>query len=418
MSADLQIGPLGWIVLALVACIAIFFKFSRLWSLRNLDLFLLFLLTPGIVTLVGQTEEPPWIAFVWLCVGSALWLARCLVDLGISRRPLLEPNLDAAGLASLSVGVMALLVAETVTLPLAAGLARNPAEPISRSDPKEEGDVEPMPLSPALPITVDAGILRWRSTQIILSRVLALVGHLGIVLAILAVGWRHFGRRIAGLAAASCYLLLPYTRIEIVDSGQVVPAALIVGAIAMFERPWLAGLLIGLAGGWMPPCLGLIPLWAGFYWGRGARAFLLGSIGVGATCGVMGLVLTQGFDEWARSLGARSLAEAGLIPGIAAPESGSIWSGIDPAFRLPVLVLYTAFIGVIAFWPTGKNLGELIALSAAVLLASQFWYLEKGGALVLLYLPIFLLMVFRPNLGHKRPRSRRRAQAEEAATAT
>ena len=38
-------------------------------------------------------------------------------------------------------------------------------------------------------------------------------------------------------------------------------------------------------------------------------------------------------------------------------------------------------------WPAEKNLAELIALSAALLVASQFWYLDKGGALVMLYLP-------------------------------
>ena len=43
-------------------------------------------------------------------------------------------------------------------------------------------------------------------------------------------------------------------------------------------------------------------------------------------------------------------------------------------------------------WPAEKNLGELIAMSAALLIASQFWYLDEGGTLVLLYLPLLLLM--------------------------
>ena len=53
------------------------------------------------------------------------------------------------------------------------------------------------------------------------------------------------------------------------------------------------------------------------------------------------------------------------------------------------------------FWPIEKNLGELISMSAAMLIASQFWYLEKGGTLILLYLPLILLMMFRPNLQPK-----------------
>ena len=51
-----------------------------------------------------------------------------------SRRPLLEPNLNASGLLCLSVGVLGLLLAETVSLPVEDGAARNPAEPSGRED--------------------------------------------------------------------------------------------------------------------------------------------------------------------------------------------------------------------------------------------------------------------------------------------
>jgi hypothetical protein len=52
--------------------------------------------------------------------------------------------------------------------------------------------------------------------------------------------------------------------------------------------------------------------------------------------------------------------------------------------------------------PASKNLGHLIALSASLLVAGQFWYLDKGGTLMLLYLPLVLLMIFRPNLASRR----------------
>ena len=108
------------------------------------------------------------------------------------------------------------------------------------------------------------------------------------------------------------------------------------------------------------------------------------------------------FGFWARDLGARSLGEAGLLPGSEEPAAESFWTGVDPAYRLPVLVLYLAFV-VVAVWPMGKNLGQLIAMSAALLLGSQFWYLDDGGALIVLYLPMILLLVFRPNLAAKFP---------------
>jgi len=81
-------------------------------------------------------------------------------------------------------------------------------------------------------------------------------------------------------------------------------------------------------------------------------------------------------------------------------------------YRLPVLIAYLALVLATSLWPSRKNLGELIALSAALLVASQFWYLDKGGTLVLLYLPLVLLMMFRPTLNAKRPLPRPPRQRE------
>ena len=66
-----------------------------------------------------------------------------------------------------------------------------------------------------------------------------MLAHLVIVLGLIAISWWHYDRPIAGLAMATCYLILPYTRIALNDSGQLIPAALIVAAIAFFDRPSL-----------------------------------------------------------------------------------------------------------------------------------------------------------------------------------
>ncbi|HMB08498.1 MAG TPA: glycosyltransferase family 87 protein [Isosphaeraceae bacterium] len=403
LVADLGVGPEIWLFLTLLGGVTLFFKFSRIWSVRNLDLLLLFALAPGMMVLVGTGSHRSWIAYLWLFFGSTLWLARCLIDLSLTRRPILEPNLNAAGLACLSIGVLGLLVAETISLPVDEGAARNPADPGERPAPPsasalgpDAADKEVLKIAP-LPDS-----LRPNPPQVILSRVLASLAHLGLVATLLVVGWRHFERPMAGLAAASCYLLMPYTRIAVVDSGQLVPAALIIAAVSLYLRPTLAGAMIGLAAGWMPACLGLIPLWAGFYRGRGATRFAIVGIAVVVSCGWLAVALPD-LAIWARALGARSLAEAGLLPQVEAPPSGSFWSGIDVNYRLPVLIAYLALVVFTTLWPAEKNLGELIALSAALLVASQFWYLDKGGTLVLLYLPLLLLMMFRPNLASKRP---------------
>lgn len=412
LVADLGMGPEIWLYLTLMTCVVLFFKFGRFWSIRNLDLLLLFAPAPGLMWLVGRGIEgpQPWWAFVWLFLGSGLWLLRCLVDLGLNRRPILDPNLNAGGLACLICGMLGLLLVETVSLSEDKGTARNPADPRAEPDPKA---ARPPAGAPAHEKTVHR-VLSQAPPPGVLKRLMAVLAHAGLVVGLLLVGWRHFERPTIGLAMAACYVIMPYTRIALVDSGQLLPAALIVGAVLAYRRPGRAGALIGLAGGWMPAALGLIPLWAGFYWGRGLRRFLAAAAAVVAACGAAALAISP-LDDWARSLGARSLAEAGMSPWIEAPHAGSFWTGVDPAFRLPVLIAYLAFVVAAAFWPGGKNLAQLIALSAALLVASQFWYLDEGGTMVLLYLPLVILMAFRPNLSQARPAEIRRAPREREA---
>ena len=404
LVADLGIGPEIWVFGTLLLCVTLFFKFGRFWSIRNLDLLLIFALAPGMMILVGNRVQAPWWGFVWLFLGSFLWLVRCLLDLGLTRRPLLEPNLNASGLACLAVGVIGLFVAETVSLPVDEGAKRNPA------DSKSNKVTEPPPgesiVEDAIQRSPLAGSLTTsEKPRVVLKRVLACLGHVGLVIGLIAVGWRHFDRPIAGLSVASCYLLLPYSRFALVDTGQIIPAAFIVTALVFYTKPGLAGLLIGLAAGWMPACIGLLPLWAGFYRKRGFWRFTAVGLAVALTCGVLGLTV-PGLDSWARVLGARSLAEAGLVPGVEAPATGSFWLGIDPSYRLPVLIAYLALVIAVTLLPAEKNLGELIALSAALLVASQFWYLAAGGTLIVLYLPLVILMMFRPNLATRRAPAR------------
>src|SRR5690606_8038803 len=124
LVADLGLGPEIWLFLSFLTILTLFFKFTRIWSIRNLDLLLLFALAPGLMRLVGSGSEQPWDAYLWLFLGSAFWLVRCLIDLGLSRRPLLEPNLNGAGLTCVAIGMLGLLVAETIKLPVEEGAAR------------------------------------------------------------------------------------------------------------------------------------------------------------------------------------------------------------------------------------------------------------------------------------------------------
>ena len=40
LVTDLGLGPEVWLFLSLLGCVTLFFKFSRFWSVRNLDLLL------------------------------------------------------------------------------------------------------------------------------------------------------------------------------------------------------------------------------------------------------------------------------------------------------------------------------------------------------------------------------------------
>jgi hypothetical protein len=406
LVSDLGLSPEVWLFLSLLGCVTLFFKFSRFWSVRNLDLLLLFVLVPGMMLIALDQVNPPWSAFIWLFVGAGLWLARCMLDLGMTRRPVLEPNLNSSGLLCLSIGILGLLLAETVSLPVEDGAARNAAEPTGREDrvtaSSAKADATDAIVKQVIPDALLPPSLKQQRPQVIVSRVLAVMAHVALVVELLLIGWRHFEKPISGMAMAACYLLLPYTRMAVVDSGQLISAALIILAVFWHTRPAVTGVLIGLAAGWIPACLGLIALWAGFYKGRGLRRFAIVASSVALGCAVLGASIPI-LADWARNLGARSIAEVGLLPWFEPKPTGSFWVGIDTAFRLPVLIAYLALVIVVMIWPARKTLAELISMSAALLAASQFWYLDKGGTLVLLYLPLAILMMFRPTMTARKP---------------
>jgi hypothetical protein len=83
-------------------------------------------------------------------------------------------------------------------------------------------------------------------------------------------------------------------------------------------------------------------------------------ISVALGCALLGHGV-PGLGEWARLLGARSIAEVGLLPQFEPPSSGSFWSSIDSSYRLPVLIAYVALVIITMLRPAEKSLAELIA---------------------------------------------------------
>ena len=413
------IEPTTWVYLSSLLLIGLFFKFSRVFSVRNLDLFLLILLGPGLLMVYygqsGAAQAGPqgeqatqvirdevdsttadsesqddrkknaidwprlevW-GFRFLFAVGGLLFVRLLLDSVLVRRPLLEPNLSRGGLffigISLFVFLMANVIVETPSIQTDATdyrIAR--VAPASTHGPGYE-------LLSVLPTSF--------------SKVCCVMAHLLIVVGMVLIGYRHFRNITMGVGAAALYLMLPYTSLLTGRIEHVVPAAILVWAVLLYRQPVAAGSLIGLASGLVYYPFFLLPLWLSFYWHRGFRRFLVACLTTITALTILLLIFPgEGLQQdLVRMFGFRAPAMSKL---------GGIWSpnsGVDANYRIPILVAFVALSASMALWPAQKNLGTLISCSAAVMVASQFWHGYGGGTYMAWYLPLTLLTVFRPNL--------------------
>ena len=383
-------NPTTWFYFSLLLAVALFFKFSRLLSMRNLDLVTLFLPVPGLLLLLEGHNR--W-GYVWLMGASGYLLLRCLWDLALVTRPALSPNLAPGGLGWLAGALFVSLVAVAARAPGEGKTGQHKEMPFAQRVQREGEQL--------LPQQPDADL--W------VARTLAVLCHLSVVVALVFVGWRHFQDVHTGMAAATFYLLLPYTYLLMPQAavlpGQwfhVWPMALFVWAVVLYRRPTAAGLLLGVAAGSVYfPAL-VLPVWLSFYWRRGCGRFLAAFVLGAGLCLVWLAALACFSGEALPRLW--PLAVRDWLPwGPLAPGTKGLWSGVHHAYRLPVFVAYLALLLITAVWPSPKNLAHVLALSAALLIGTQFWYADQGGVYVLWYLPLLLLLAFRPNLSDARP---------------
>ncbi len=241
-----------------------------------------------------------------------------------------------------------------------------------------------------------------------MERGLALGCHLAIVVGLVMIGWLHFEDLHSGMAAATFYLLLPYTFLMMPGTGlgrwdHAWPMAWMVWAVVTYRRPLLTGLLLGLASGSVFIPVLTLPVWLSFYWGRGVGRFLLAYLlAVALSLFFLGgLVWIVG--ELPRSLQTTWTFSSWQAWKSLPRETVGFWGEVPAIYRLPVFIASMAFMVVTFFWPFPKNLAHVLALSAAILLSVQFWYADQGGLYVLWYLPYLLLLVFRPNLSTAQP---------------
>jgi hypothetical protein len=419
-----RVNPTTWFYLSSLLSIALFFKFNRLWSVRNLDLFGLILLAPGLLAVeYGGFKASPAVqqmGYLWIFAVSGAFLLRMLFDSLMVRRPLLEPNLSVGGLVFLGISLLVFLLANVITnRPQRDDLA-GAAAATKLEERATEVDADQLArLGPGYPLlfllpqlstqrlftpdatvagTAPAAESSRRALHETTARVMAIISQLAIVAGMVAIGWLHFENARLGIAAAVLYLLLPYTALMTGRVDHALPGALVVWAIAAYRRPLVSGGLIGLAIGTIYYPVFLLPLWCSFYWERGIRRFALG---VAAALLLLVLALFFTSPSGAVFVGQLRQMFGWIFPNEVSLEGFWALPFNDAVFRLPVLAAFIAMMATLAIWPSPKNLGTLLSCSAAVLLGSQFWKAHNGGLFMAWFLPLLLLAVFRPNLENR-----------------
>lgn len=420
-----RVNPTSWAYLSSLLMLAMYFKFNRVLSVRNLDLFLLIFLAPGLLLVqwawenkeAGNALTIEHLGFLWLLTTELVLFIRLLADNAMVRRPLLDPNLNAAGLMFMGSSLLFFLMANVVTGdPKAEDLlpGRTTAEvrdDATLGEPQNSFETDGpgfflfyrMPriatqtVIKAQPATERPTALteyrEERRIQEATTRVVAIMSHVLIVLGMVLVGHRHYSNIAMGLAAATMYLLLPYTALWTGSVLHAMPAALLVWSIVFYRWPLVAGMMIGLASGTVYYPAFLIPLWCSFYWNRGLKRFLGGVLLI---LGV--LVATLAFTATTTDIFIDRLLQ---MFGLRLPmnaELNGIWKFWNPVFRYPLIAAFVALSIGFTMWPYQKNLATLISCTAAIMAAAQFWHAYDGGVFIAWFLPLLLLVIFRPNL--------------------
>jgi hypothetical protein len=415
-----KVNPTTWVYLSSLLTIGLFFKFSRLLSVRNFDLIGLILLAPGLLLVeYGLAKGNPAVeqgGYVWLFVMSGIFMVRLLLDPLMVRRPLLEPNLSVGGMTFIGTSLMVFLMANVINSKLTADdlAGAKKAQQVTELKSSSPEDTSLAKHGPGYPLL---HLLPVISTQMLYvdepsrqspqerdarrdvvlvatARTMAILGHLAVVIGMIVIGYRHFDNAKTGIAAATLYLMLPYTAQMTGRVDHVLPAALLIWAIEAYRRPLVAGALMGLAISVNYYPVFLLPLWVSFYWHRGLVRFS-GSVLVMIAVVVATLVFTahdvQSFVVQVKQMFNWRIPTA---------EAEGFWSFdlIAPVYRFPVFVAYLVLSASFALWPAQKNLGTLMSCSAAVMLGTQFWQAQGGGLHMGWYLPLTLLTIFRPNL--------------------
>jgi hypothetical protein len=406
-----SVNDATWFYLSSLLICAVFFRFNRVFSLRNLDLTLLMSITPGLLLVQNNYHY----GYAWLFVVTGLLLVRLFCDSFWKRRPLLEQNLNPAGMAFLAVSAFVFLISNVLNEPLTqqtVETVRRTDEMLKRQDTtQEQSVVEEAPAGPTArllmaPVVGTSDFVvskrdRQRKDQSAAeqwaARTTTVLAHFAVIAGLWFLGRNIFGDAHTGLAMAALYLLLPCTSLEVGKVVHVLPAALIIWAFVTYRTPLLSGIFLGLACGTLLFPIFLLPLWGFFYGRQGSRQFLT-ALGIVAVVLIGSLLLTSADSHsfTKQIIGSIDWSSIKLES-----ERVGFWSTHDNAYRGPVIVAFFVMLLTLTFLPREKNLEHLLGHSTAIIVATQLWYPQQRGTYVLWYLPLLLAVVFRPKLANQ-----------------
>ena len=311
-----RVNPTSWAYLSSLLTLALYFKFNRIWSVRNFDLFLLIMLSPGLLLVQWAWEnagtqpnatEIEHYGFLWLFATGSIILLRLLMDPAMVRRPLLDPNLNPAGLLFLSGSLLFFLMANVVT----GKPSPDDLSPARKAETvREDGQVESSTALENSFATDGPGFwLLYRQPRILTQQLIGSAANAGAessdqsmehemmirqatarVMAILSAcddrAWddsssaivhfdKHFGRNWC------CGSLSTFALHCIVDRqcpNTPCRHRFWCGRLSFIAARLLSGMMIGLASGTIYYPAFLLPLWCSFYWDRGIKRFVTGVI--------------------------------------------------------------------------------------------------------------------------------------------
>ena len=410
---DYFVSEATWFYLSLLLSLAVFFRFDRILSLRNLDLLLLLSISPGLL-FVG---DHPILGNVWLFVGTGLLVIRMSVDCFFQRRPRGEQNLNSFGMAFLCISIFAFLVVRVFTekpAPETTQTVKQADSLLSMQDVTvtqkqkipEAGPTARLLTAPVVPLSsaVVKGTTPVTNPETSLdhstlaARMMSILAHAFVVVGLIIMGKVHFSDVQLGLAMALLYLLLPCTAYDVSKTNHVLPAALLVWAFVTYQKPILSGIFMGLACGAMFFPVFLLPLWASFYRKNGLKRFVISGSIVGII--LLGSLILTSVDRYSFTQQTIGSIDWSVLKFEGGQKIPGFWSDYDSAYRIPVFVGFVLLIACLTIWPRRKNLGHLMSHTTAIIIATLLWYPQQGSVYLLWYLPMLLMVVFRPRLFH------------------